>query len=95
MEMLAEMKVMQQKMIASRELMLAKMDANQREMKKGNNEKFEILRDTLVSRMGAHQDRMMACLGHTEATDLEVNSAESEFVAEDQKALKEEAAVRS
>jgi hypothetical protein len=35
------------------------MDANQKEMKEGNNEKFEALRDTLVSRMDAHEGRMM------------------------------------
>jgi hypothetical protein len=35
-----------------------------------------VLRDTLVSWMEAHQERMMACPGKTEATVLGANSAE-------------------
>jgi hypothetical protein len=36
------------------------MDANQKEMKENNNEKFEILQITLVSRMDIHQEKMDA-----------------------------------
>jgi hypothetical protein len=53
-----------------------------REKMKTNHEKFEELRDTLVSRMDAHRERMTACLGEMEVTTLEANSAELESVAE-------------
>jgi FtsZ-binding cell division protein ZapB len=73
------------------ERLLAKMDANQAEMKgdqeerkaemktndkmlvrmeakiEADNEKFEVLQDTLVSQIDAHQERIMACLGKMEA----------------------------
>jgi FtsZ-binding cell division protein ZapB len=62
------------------ERLLAKMDANQAEKKtnqemlarmevkiEANNEKFEVLPDTLISQMDVHQERMMVCLGKMEA----------------------------
>jgi hypothetical protein len=42
--------------------------ASQRE---NNNEKFEVLRDTLVSLTDTLQERMTTCLGNAEGTDLE------------------------
>jgi hypothetical protein len=80
------------------------MDANQEERKAemktvqqkidANNEKFEVLRDTFVSRTDVHQERMMACPGKTKATDLGANSAKLQSVAEHREVPKEHAAVK-
>jgi hypothetical protein len=43
--------------------------------------------------MDVHQERMMACLGKTEATDLETNSEEIETEAKHEKVPNERAAV--
>jgi hypothetical protein len=45
-------------------------------------ETLEALRATLFSQMDAHEERMMVCLGKTEATDLYANPEENESVAE-------------
>jgi hypothetical protein len=58
------------------------------------NENFEVLRETLVSCIDTHQVRMMACLGKTEATDLEANPERMQSEAEHQKVPKEQAAVK-
>jgi hypothetical protein len=50
-----------------KEEMLGKVDANKKEMKKNNSEKFEIPRDTLVSRKDDHQEATKACQGKAEA----------------------------
>jgi hypothetical protein len=77
--MLAKIEVCQERADANlkemKEQMLARLDAKIED----NNEKFEVLQGTLVSRMGALQERMLACLGQTKATDLEVDSAELRF----------------
>jgi FtsZ-binding cell division protein ZapB len=45
-----------------KEEMLAKMEARI----EANNEKFEVLWDTLISQVDAHQERMMVYLGKME-----------------------------
>jgi hypothetical protein len=52
------LKAMQEMMDAYEEKMLAAMDANSREM---------------MAKLDVHHARTMACLGKTEATDLEAN----------------------
>jgi hypothetical protein len=47
--------------------MLAKMDANKKEMRQDNTEKFKIPQTTLVSKTDAHQEAPKECLGKTEA----------------------------
>jgi FtsZ-binding cell division protein ZapB len=42
--------------------MLTRMEAKI----EADNEKFEVLWDTLISQMDAHQERMMVCLGKME-----------------------------
>jgi peptidoglycan hydrolase CwlO-like protein len=81
-----------------------KMDDGQEQMKaqmasfasriEDNNEKFEVLRDALVSRTDALQERIMACLRKTEAKDLEKSPEEKESVAEHQEVAKGHAAVK-
>jgi hypothetical protein len=63
---LAKMDSFQAKMDANQEMtarLEAKTDANLKEMKdeiRANNEKFEVLRDTLVAQMDDHHKRMRA-----------------------------------
>jgi hypothetical protein len=59
-----------------------------------NNEKFEVLRDILISQMDALQERIMACLGKTEATDLKANPEEMQSKAEHQDVPKEQVVVK-
>jgi hypothetical protein len=90
------------------ERLLAKMDANQEEMK-ANKAKMDAglseMRDEMLAKLDAHHKRMMvrmdfqlekmeACLGKTEVTDLEANPEEigSEAVHE---GPKEQAAVET
>jgi hypothetical protein len=49
--------------------------------------------DANQTKMHSHHERMMACLGRMEATDLEANP-EEESVVEHQEVPKEEAAVK-
>jgi hypothetical protein len=58
------------------------------------NEKFEVLQKTLISRMEANQERIMVCLGKTEATDLKENPEEMQSKAEHQEVLKEDPIVK-
>jgi hypothetical protein len=100
-KMKAEMKADHEEMMAR---MKAKMDGRQEEMKaqmaslvsriEDSNEKFKVFRDALVSWMDVHQERMMAFLGKTEATDLEANLEEIESETEHEKVPKEDAAVK-
>jgi peptidoglycan hydrolase CwlO-like protein len=50
---------MKDEMRTNQEKMDAKIDASQEKME-GNNEKFEVLRGTLVSRMDIHEGRTMS-----------------------------------
>jgi hypothetical protein len=75
------------------ECLLAKMDAMQQKID-ANNEKFKVLQDALISLMDAHQERMMVCLGKTEATGLEANPEEKENVPVHWEVPKEEATVK-
>jgi hypothetical protein len=104
--MAARLEAIQAEIKTDLEEMPAKIDTNLKEMNEqmrarlkakieDNNEKFEVLCCTVVSRMDAHQERMMACLGQMEATDLEVNSTELESLAEHQEVPKEHAALKS
>jgi hypothetical protein len=56
-------------MKADREEMLTRMEART----EAEYAKFEILQNTLFSRMDAQHEGLTACLGKTEATDLEAN----------------------
>jgi hypothetical protein len=58
-----------------------------------NSEKFEISRDTLVSRRDAHQEATRACVGKTEArieTGQEQDNTEIETYLEEVEANAEE-----
>jgi hypothetical protein len=104
----AEMKADREEMMAWLEAKIeanqAKTGVNQEEMKaqmvslisriENNNEKFEVLRDNLVSCMDAHQESMMACLGKTKATDLEANPEEMQSGAKHEKVPKKHTAVK-
>jgi hypothetical protein len=94
---LAEMKANREQMMAkiktemeTNQEMLARMEARI----EADNEKFEVLRDTLVSRMYAHQERTMTCLVKTEVTALEANSVELESAVEHREVPKEHAIVK-
>jgi hypothetical protein len=78
-------------MKADQEEMLTKMEASIED----ENEKFELLRNTLVSRMDAHHGGMMACLGKTEVTDLEANPEEMQSEAVNSEVPKEDAVVET
>jgi hypothetical protein len=73
------LKTMQEKKYTNRE-------ANQEEMRASHKEMMAIL--------DAHHERMMACLGKTEATDQKTNPEENESVAELQEVPKEHAEVK-
>jgi hypothetical protein len=73
------------------EEMLGKMEVRIED----NHENFEVLQGTLVSQMDNHRERTMTCLGKTEATALEANSAEFESGAEHREIPKEGTAVKS
>jgi FtsZ-binding cell division protein ZapB len=77
----AEIKTIQERMEDRQKNLKAHM-ASVASRTEDNNEKFEVLRDTLVSRMDSHQERLMGCLGKTETTDLEANPKEIEFETE-------------
>jgi hypothetical protein len=49
----------------------------------------------MMTKLHAHHERMMACLGKTEAMDLEANPEEMQSEAEHLEVPKEEAAVKS
>jgi hypothetical protein len=59
-----------------------------------NNEKFEIVQDTLASQMDAHQETIMACLGKTEPTDLKASPEEMQFQVKHWEVPKEHAPVK-
>jgi hypothetical protein len=63
-----------------REEMLAKMKALQGKM--------DVAHEEMLAMLDIHHERMMACLGKTEATDLEANPEENESVTEHQKFLR-------
>jgi hypothetical protein len=84
MEMLAEIR-------ADQKTMLEKIDANQEKAdanrKTGREERKQEIKAGLeqmaflISRMDAHQERIMACLGKTSAIDLKTNPEERESKA--------------
>jgi hypothetical protein len=62
----------------------AKMDVNPKEMK-----------EEMLAKMEINQERMMACLGKMEATNLEANPEEIESVAVHEEVPKQETTVKS
>jgi hypothetical protein len=83
----------------------AKADANLREMKEEMRAGQEPLKEEMLAKMETHHERMArmdsqlekmdACIGTTEATDLEVNPKEIEIEAEHEEIPKEEAAMET
>jgi hypothetical protein len=78
-------------MKADREEILAEIEARIA----AENKKFEVLQNTFLSRMDVHHERMMVCLGKTEAKDLEANSEETQSEAVNWEVPKEVASVKT
>jgi hypothetical protein len=97
MEMLAEMradqKTMLEKIDTNQEKTDAKWEADREERKQEIRAGLELMA-SLVSRMGAHQERIMACLGKMDDMDLKANPEEKESKAVHKEVSKEHTAVK-
>jgi hypothetical protein len=74
-----------------------KVDVNLKEIKediKTNKARIEANHEMMV-KLDAHHEMLMACIGKTEATDLEANQEEMEFGTENRKFPKELVAVET
>jgi hypothetical protein len=68
-EMLAEMRAAQEEMKAGYKKMTARLEAKI----VANYTRTEVNHEEMMAKLYAHHEMMMACLGKTEATDLEEN----------------------
>jgi hypothetical protein len=85
---LAEMKA---EMKADREELTATLEAKLQ----ANETKTDANLGEMMASLDAHYERMMSCLGKTEATDLEANAEEMQSVAVHEAVPKEDAAVKT
>jgi hypothetical protein len=60
-----------------------------------NQARTDANHEEMIAKLDSHHERMMACLGKTEATDLEANPEEMQSEAVLREVPKEEAAVKS
>jgi hypothetical protein len=61
---------------------------------KAVQEQMLVKLDARNAELGAHHERMVACLGKTEATELKAKPEENESIAEQQEVPKEDAVVK-
>jgi hypothetical protein len=89
---------MEQMMACLMKVMQQKTDANLKEIKeeiRTNQARAEANHEKMMAKLDAHHEIILACLGKTEAMDLEANPEEMQFVVEHWEVPKEHATVKS